>query len=76
MAGIVDGTGVCVHRFIWTSRYTHAYLKLLERKGLRPVRLLHISVPKAIELAENDRIPKEPSITHKYKYKYIAPEYT
>lgn len=68
---------MCVHKYRWTSKYAYAYLKLLERKDLWPVRLLYISISKAIELAEKmpDPIPKEPSITYTYKYKHAAPEY-
>jgi hypothetical protein len=68
---------MCVHRCGWTSKYAYAYLKLLERKDLWPARLLHISISKAIELAEKmpDPIPEEPSIICRYEYKHAAPEY-
>ena len=68
---------MCVHKCGWTSKYAYAYLKLLERRGLWPVRLLHISISKAIDLAEKmpDSIPEEPSIACTYEYKHAAPEY-
>ena len=77
IAGINDGTGMCVHKCGWTSKYAYAYLMLLERKDLWPARLLHISLSKAIDLAEKmpDPIPEEPSIACTYEYKHAAPEY-
>jgi hypothetical protein len=61
---------MCIHRCGWTSKYAYAYLKLLERKDLWPARLLHISISKALELAEKmpDPIPEEPSIACTYEY--------
>ncbi|KAH7357230.1 hypothetical protein BKA65DRAFT_524386 [Rhexocercosporidium sp. MPI-PUGE-AT-0058] len=77
IAGINDGTGMCVHKCGWTSKYAYAYLKSLERKYLWPGQLLNISISKAIELAEKmpDPIPEEPSTSCRYAYKHAAPEY-
>jgi hypothetical protein len=70
-------TGMCVHRCGWTSKYAYAYLKLLEREQLWPAGLLHISISKAIELADKkpDPVPEEPSIACTYSYKHAVPEY-
>jgi hypothetical protein len=77
LAGINNGTGMCVHKCGWTSKYAYAYLKLLDGKDLWPARLLHISISKAIELAENmpGPIPEEQSVACTYGYKHAAPEY-
>ncbi|PVH69810.1 hypothetical protein DL98DRAFT_564318 [Cadophora sp. DSE1049] len=77
IAGINDGTGMCVHKCGWTSKYAYAYLKMLETRDLWPARLLHISISKAIDLAEKmpDPIPEESSIACIYEYKHAAPEY-
>ncbi|KAH7407173.1 hypothetical protein BKA64DRAFT_408839 [Cadophora sp. MPI-SDFR-AT-0126] len=81
IAGINDGTGRCIHKCGWTSKYAYAYayayLKLLETRGLWPARLFHLSLSKAIDLAEKipDPIPEESSIACTYEYKHTAPEY-
>jgi hypothetical protein len=77
MAGVNDGTGLCVHKCGWTSKYAYAYMKLLEREGLWPAHLPNISISKALESAERmpDPVPEESSTPCTYGYKHAVPEY-
>ncbi|KAH7019591.1 hypothetical protein EDB80DRAFT_600972 [Ilyonectria destructans] len=77
IAGVNDGTGLCVHKCGWTSKYAYAYIKLLEREDLWPAHLPHISISKALESAERmpDPIPEESSTACTYEYKHAAPAY-
>ena len=77
ISGVNDGTGLCVHKCGWTSKYAYAYIKRLEREDLWPAQLHHISISKALESAERmpDPIPEEPSIECTYEYKHAAPAY-
>ncbi|KAL6825177.1 hypothetical protein V8C40DRAFT_245748 [Trichoderma camerunense] len=77
MAGVNDGTGRCVHKCGWTSKYAYAYIKLLEDEHLWPAHLSRISISKALQSAERmpDPIPEESSTTCTFGYKHAAPEY-
>ncbi|KAK2057686.1 hypothetical protein LY76DRAFT_593972 [Colletotrichum caudatum] len=77
ISGVNDETGRCVHRCGWTSKYAYAYIKLLQREYLWPAHLHHISISKALELAERmpDPIPEESSTACTYEYKHAAPAY-
>ncbi|KAL7909984.1 hypothetical protein GGI35DRAFT_468975 [Trichoderma velutinum] len=77
IAGVNDGTGLCVHKCGWTSKYAYAYIKLLEGEHLWPAHLPHISISKALQSAERmpDPIPEESSTACTYGYKHAAPAY-
>jgi hypothetical protein len=55
----------------------HAYIKLLQEKGLWPAHLFHISISKALEKAERmpDPVPEEQSTQCRYAYKHEPPAY-
>lgn len=78
IAGVNNGTGLCVHKCGWTSKHAYAYMKLLERENLWPAYLPNISISKALESADRmpDPVPEElfstPCI---YEYKHAAPAY-
>lgn len=75
--GVNDGTGLCVHKCGWTSKYAYAYMKLLEREKLWPAQLPNISISDALQSAESmrDPIPEESSTTCTYGYNHAAPAY-
>jgi hypothetical protein len=72
---ITNGTGLCVHRCGWTSKYAYAYMMLLEQQNLWPMRLHCLS--QAIESAETmpDPVPQERSTECTYGYKHAIPTY-
>lgn len=75
IAGINDGTGMCVHKCGWSSKYAFAYMQSLQRHDLWPTHLLCLS--DAMDLAEKmpDPVPDEKSCTCAYEYKHTVPEY-
>lgn len=78
IAGVNDGTGLCVHKCGWTSKHAYAYMKQLEREDLWPAKLPGIPISKALEKADRmpDPVPQESFDTPcTYEYKHAAPEY-
>lgn len=68
---------MCYRKCGWISKWTYAYLQLLEEKRLWPARLHEISLSEAIESAQNmpDPAPGEDSGVCNYARDHRSPRY-